>query len=100
MNIYEMLANRQLPALQPRQAMVSILQEMEYGFVPDTTYEIEVSEPEILETRYCARTVTYSRVMMTVRSAFGSHSFPIQRMLHTDGKKRPVIPITLNILYL
>ena len=95
MNIHERLKARQLPPLRSREEMVNWLMEHEYGYKPEIPYEITVSEPEVLESRYCAGLVEYSQVNMTVTTAYGSHTFPIQRMLYNDGQLRPVI-ICLN----
>jgi len=95
MNVHALLQARQLPPLRNREEMIRLLLEHEYGYIPEIPYKITVSEPEIIEARYCAGTVAYSRVNMTVTTALGSHTFPIQRMLYTDGQARPVM-ICLN----
>lgn len=89
MNVTEMIKSRDLPALRSREEMIDILLEKEYGFFPDVPYEITVSDPVPLESRYCDSTVQYSRVEMTVTTQFGSHTFPIHRVLHTDGSVHP-----------
>lgn len=89
MRISDMLRERKLPSFQSRDAMIDLLLRYEYGYMPDLGYEITVSDPVRIESRYCGRTVEFSRVNMTVNTKYGSHTFPIQRMLHTDGTVNP-----------
>jgi len=87
--ITEMVKDRQLPAFRSREEMVDLLLKNEYGYFPDIPYEVSVSEPVNVEKRYCDSKVTYSRVNMTITTEFGSHTFPIRRVLHTDGSVNP-----------
>lgn len=97
--IYEELKKRKLPPLKSREEMVEILQREEYGYMPKVEYKVEASEPEILDRRFASdSTCTHpigrvfsSFVDLTVTTEFGSHTFKVFRLLHTDGKKRPVI---------
>jgi len=85
------LQERQLPPLRSREEMKTILQREIYGFLPETEYTWTVSEEEFIEKRLAKGTVHYSKVEMTLQTPRGSHTFPIYRLMHTDGKKRPVI---------
>jgi len=89
MSIADIIKSRQLPACLNREEMIDLLLKNEYGYMPDIPYEISVSEPVRIEARYCNRTVEHSRVNMTVTTEFGSHTFPIYRVLHTDGTVNP-----------
>lgn len=85
----KLLEERDLPALRSRDEMIKILLDEEYGYIPNTEYKVSVSEPEIIERRYHIGTAVHSRVDMTVSSAYGAHTFTVNRVLHVDGKKRP-----------
>lgn len=97
--ICEELKSRNLPPLKSREEMVEILQREEYGYLPDVEYKLEASEPLVIERRYasgisCTRPfgrVWSSFVDLTVTTEFGSHTFKVYRLLHNDGKKRPLI---------
>jgi hypothetical protein len=78
-----------LPELQDRETMKKILLENEYGYVRNVPYEISVSEPKLLEGRFCCGTAKLSEVEFTVTTAGGSGSFTVKRLLHEDGKKHP-----------
>ncbi|MBO7208963.1 MAG: hypothetical protein J6V58_04405 [Clostridia bacterium] len=69
--------------------MKKILLDNEYGYVPDTPYGVYYSEPNILHGGLLGRTVQYSTVDLTVTTPYGVHTFPIHRILHNDGQKRP-----------
>ena len=89
MTVSEMIQARQLPALLDREKMVDLLLEDEYGRIPEIPYEISVSEPELVESRYCNDTVQHSTVNFTVTTQYGSHTIPVQRILHVDGSVNP-----------
>lgn len=92
----EMIAKRDIPEFLDREKMKDILLREEYGYLPDISYEVTVSEPEILEKRYVAGTACHSKVNFTVKSELGSHTFKVDRLLHTDGKKHPFFVFLSN----
>ncbi len=85
------LKRRALPALRTREEMMDILQSEVYGYLPSPPYTISVSEPTILESRFACGNVAHSYVELTVRWETGEHTFRVDRLLHNDGKKRPLI---------
>ncbi len=89
--LIEELKKRKLPSLKTREEMVEIMQREVYGYLPDCSFTYTVSEPEILENRYDKGNVVFSVVNMTITTDYGSHTFPVYRLLHQDGKKRPLI---------
>ncbi|MBQ7108954.1 MAG: hypothetical protein IJN99_01170 [Clostridia bacterium] len=89
MNIHELLKERNLPDFLSREEMVNLLQENEYGFLPDIEYTMDVSEPKIIERRYVGGKAVHSSVDITITTELGSHTFTVHRLLHKDGKKRP-----------
>ena len=91
MNLSEELKNRNLPPLRPRAQMKEILQREMYGYLPACPCEIAVSTPVAAEARYALGTVAQSFVTMTLTVGGKAHSFRVDRLLHTDGKKRPLI---------
>jgi len=89
LDLLKILKERDLPALKSRDEMIKILLDEEYGHLPSTEYKVSVSEPKVIERRYHVGTAVHSQVNMTVSSAYGEHTFTVNRVLHTDGKKRP-----------
>lgn len=89
MNVTEMVKERQLPELLSREKMVQILMEDQYGHMRDIPCEVTVSEPVLVENRYCNNTVSHSTVQFTVTTEHGSVTIPVQQILHTDGSVNP-----------
>lgn len=85
------LQKRNLPPLRSRDEMKEILQREVYGYLPDLPYEIHTGEPSFIEQRLDFGRVHFSQQDFTITTAHGSHTFPLYRLLHTDGEKRPVI---------
>ena len=90
------LKNRNLPALLSREEMVEIMQHEVYGYLPQNNFEWSISNPKNIELRFSKGNVIHSSVDFTLTNEYGSHSFPVHRLLHQDGKKHPVI-ICINI---
>jgi len=91
MNLREEVKSRNLPPLKSRKEMVEIIQRELFGYLPNPKFEYSVSEPTDVESRYGYATVTMSYVTMTIKIGEKSHSFRVDRLLHTDGKKRPLV---------
>ncbi len=89
MTVSQMVKERNLPPFLSREEMVDMLVKEEYGAVPDVEYTVTVSDPVFVEKRYCDSTVQHSRVNMTVTTPYGSHTIPVQRILHVDGSVNP-----------
>ena len=89
------LLKRNLPKLRSREEMVEIMQREVYGYLPKNNFEWSVSNQKNIEIRFAKGNVIHSSVDFTLTNKFGSHTFPIHRLLHQDGKKHPVI-ICLN----
>ena len=87
----EELKKRNLPALQTRAEMKEILQREVYGYLPQVNYTVSVSEPKTEEARFACGNVAHSYVTLTVSLEAGEHTFRVDRLLHNDGKKRPLI---------
>lgn len=85
------LKNRNLPPLRSREEMKDIMQREVYGYLPETEYSWSVTEPVTIDERYCCGEVHFTYVNMTIGIKDKSHTFRIDRLLHTDGKKRPLI---------
>lgn len=87
--IEKLLQEANLPELQGREQMKKLLLDNEYGYVPDIPYEMTVSESKKLESRFCCGQCQLTQVDMTITTELGSHTFPVKRLLHTDGKDHP-----------
>jgi len=86
-----LLNERNLPKLLTREEMVDIMQREVYGYLPSVSFTMTVSEPVSVYDRYAIYTVEHSYVTMTITTEYGSHSFRVDRLIHTDGKKRPTV---------
>ena len=85
------LIKRNLPPLLSREEMADILQREEYGYLPSVDFEMTVSEPTSIYGEYQIGNVEHSFVTMEIKTKHGSHAFRIDRLLHKDGKKRPLV---------
>ena len=85
------LKNRCLPALRSREEMKEIMQREVYGYLPAVDFSISVSEPETVEKRLMCGQVHHSFVNLTISVGEKTHSFRVDRVLHTDEQKRPLI---------
>lgn len=94
--IKEELKKRNLPPLKSREEMLEILQREEYGYLPENDFKISVENEKLIDDRFDKGNVFFSKVDFTMSNKNGSHTFPVYRLLHSDGKKHPVI-ICINI---
>ena len=85
------IRSRQLPPLRSVEEMKEIMQREVYGYLPDVPFTYEISEPAVIDDRYDCGNVAFSFVNMTLHFGDKSHTFRIDRLMHTDGKKRPLI---------
>ena len=91
MTPYENLAARDLPALRSREEMLDILQREVYGYLPTKECTVTADEPKKVEARYMRGTVHHTFVNLTMHFNNGEHTFRVDRLLHTDGKRRPLV---------
>ncbi len=83
------LEDRKLPPLRSKEEMKKILLDNEYGYLPDTEFEVTTGEPIIEDHRLALGTTSFGKVNMTFTSKFGSHTFPVYTLIHEDGEKHP-----------
>lgn len=88
------LEKRGVPPLKTKKEMIEIMQREVYGYLPQVNFSFSVSEPQIVEGRFACGNVHYTKAEMCIETEKGRHTFPIYRLLHTDGKKRPTIIYT------
>ena len=87
--LQQLVESRHLPPLKSRAEMLDIVLREEFGYLPDLPFTMTVSEPTEVDIVLGRGECTLDRVDMTITTAYGSHTFPVHRLLHTDGKKRP-----------
>lgn len=87
------LKKRNLPGLKTREEMKEIMQREVYGYLPEVPFTFSVTEPAVIDDRYSCGEVAFSYVEMSIRIGEKCHTFRIDRLMHTDGKKRPLIII-------
>ena len=85
------LEKRKLPPLRSREEMIEIMQREVYGYLPKNDFEISVDNYKIIEERFDRGNVVFSTVYFTMSNANGKHTFPVQQLIHKDGKKHPTI---------
>ncbi len=85
----ELVSERKLPKLLSAEDMKHLLLQDEYGFLPNVSYKMSVSEPVSIEKAYCSERAEHSYVDMTITVEDRSHTFRVNRLLHSDGKKHP-----------
>lgn len=91
MSILEDLKARKVPPLRSREEMVDIVQREIFGYLPKVDATWSVSDPTVVDDWYMSGTVCHSYVNFTIHFEKGSHTFRVDRLLHKDGKKRPLI---------
>ena len=62
-----------------------------YGYLPSVEYTISASEPVVVDKRYKCGTVEHTYVELTITVKEKSHTFRLDRLLHNDGVKRPLV---------
>lgn len=91
MSIRDDLRKRNVPPLRSREEMVEIVQHEIFGYLPKVPATWSVSKPTEIDPWYMSGTVCHSYVDFTVQFENGSHTFRVDRILHKDGKKRPLV---------
>ena len=91
MPLFKELKKRNIPALRSREEMKEIMQREVYGYLPEVEYKMTVGYPQPVESRFACGNVSQTHVTMTIEANGRSHSFRVDRLLHQDGKKRPLI---------
>jgi len=96
--LYDMealLAERNLPAFLPREDMLNILLEEEYGRIPDTVYELtwKVTEEGKREnfSNFCAGKAYLNKVEITISMNGKSYCFPISVVIPSTKGRHPFI---------
>ena len=84
--IEKLVKERALPALLSRDEMIDILLREQYGYLKDIPYQWSVADEVTVEKR-----MNVSRVLFSIRTKYGCHSFPVHRMIHVDGKAHDLI---------
>ena len=87
----EELKRRDLPALRSREEMREVMQREVYGYLPQVDYTLSYDSPVSVERRYMCGRVEHSFVNLTVKVEERVHTFRVDRLLHVDGKKRPLV---------
>lgn len=85
------LLRRHLPPLRPRDEMKEILQREVYGYLPQDHFAFVAGDEQIIDARLARGKVHISSLPFTLRNEHGSHTFPLYRLWHRDGKRRPLI---------
>lgn len=85
------LEKRGIPPLKSCAEMSETLQRCVYGYLPNPDFELSATAPTLVERRYACGTVMHSFVDLTVYVKGNSHTFRVDRLLHSDKNKRPLV---------
>lgn len=90
MSMTQTLASLHLPPLRSRTEMLDILQKECYGYRP-TEVGWSVGEATKVVNGFDEGEAVFDTLPFTVKTKKGMHTFPLRRLLHHDGRKRPFI---------
>ena len=85
----ELLAARNLPPLQTRDEMLSVLQKEIYGTMPEAPEKVSFTVEENTIPRFCAGKAQLHRVTVSCTLREKPFAFPFFAVLPTDEKKHP-----------
>ena len=86
------LLRRHLPPIpESRDEMIAVIKRELFGELPEVDFTLSWSEPTTIFDRFVYGRVHHSEVLLTVTIGDKSHSFHVDRLLHTDGLPRPTV---------
>ena len=85
----ELLKEKNLPPLLPKEEMMALMQSEVYGKIPAKPDKMEFSVEKNVIPRFCAGKAICNGVTITCHMGEKIFSFPIHATLPTDGKKHP-----------
>jgi hypothetical protein len=85
----KMLEERNLPELKTREEMLQILQQEEYGFLPEAPEALSFEQCEPLSRSYCAGKAIGYRMLAHLKLRGKHFSFPFAYVAPNNGKKNP-----------
>lgn len=84
-----LLTQRKLPALLPREQMLDILREEVYGAIPETPEALSFTAEKNIIPNFCAGKAVCNKVTANCTMRGKAFSFPFYAALPTDGKRHP-----------
>ena len=87
--ISQLLAQRALPALLPREQMLAVLQSEIYGKMPAAPQDLTFSVQENYIPHFCAGKAVCDKVTAHCTVNGSKYSFPFYATLPADGQKHP-----------
>lgn len=87
--LMNLLKERALPALLPRDQMLKIMQHDVYGYLPPKPEELQFTVEENIIPNFCAGNAVCHRVTAHCTIGGKVFSFPFYATLPTDGKTHP-----------
>lgn len=85
----QILQQRNLPELLSRDEMMRILQEQEYGYLPEKPTSLHWQVQENLVKNFCAGKAVLHKITLTCELGEKSFSFPVHLCLPTAQGKHP-----------
>ncbi len=85
----ERLKKLSLPQLRPREEMLRILQEEEYGFLPAKPDSVSFTVQSNTVSNFCAGKAVLSKVTAICKTGDKEFSFPFYATVPTSGGKHP-----------
>lgn len=87
--LYDLLQDRALPKLLPREEMLRILQREIYGVLPPPPEELTFTVQTDTIRRFCAGKANLDAVTATCTIGGQTFTFPFSAVIPTDGKPHP-----------
>ena len=85
----DLLRERNVPSLLPREAALAVLQQEEYGFLPQAPENLSFAVEEDVIPRFCGGDAVLHRVTASFTLRGKPFSFPFSAVLIPDGRPHP-----------
>ena len=85
----ELLRERDVPMLLPKEKALEVLQREEYGFLPEKPSALSFSAQENIIPRFCGGNAELHHITVSCSVRGKPFAFPFSAVLPTDGKKHP-----------
>lgn len=87
--IENILSERKLPKLKPREEMLEILQNEEYGIIPPKPDKLTFDEKKEIVPNFCAGKATLSKIILSSEINGRTFEFPMYAAIPNTGARVP-----------
>ena len=85
----ELLQERKIPPVLPKEQALDVLQREEYGFLPEKPSALSFTAEENIIPRFCAGKAELHRITASCTVRGKPFVFPFSAVLPTDGRRHP-----------